>query len=235
MTNYSTFIKDTSVQGVEQGVLAAFEYYREKVIRELDKRHTGIFTLFFIKKYTLINEKIAKISHSYTEDMFQQIDRDYISSLKESMMHIHSDERRQLKKIIGSYFDLLNLYNLVKFRLLYRQTTEETLLYMLPFAENFTIDILSKLCSVNSLQQLSNAVEPILGNKFDDYETFRNVIYAYHRRQLLSVWSAYPFSIAIPFSVLRLIEIEASDLIAVSQGVSFGLDNKEIMTMVVGD
>lgn len=233
-THYSSFIQDTSLKGLEQGLLAAFEYHKDKIASKLDKRHIETFTFFFTKKYTLIDEKIARISNSYTEDMFQQIDQNYITALKLSMKQIHTEERRQLKKIIGSYFDILNLYNLVKFRLLYRQSTEETLLHMLPFAENFTIDLLSELSSVHTLHQLSVAVEPILGHKFDDYETFRQVLYSYHRKQLLSVWSAYPFSIAIPFSFLRLIEIEILDLIAISQGISFGLDHEEIMTMVVG-
>jgi vacuolar-type H+-ATPase subunit C/Vma6 len=84
------------------------------------------------------------------------------------------------------------------------------------------------------MQQLSRSVEPALGEGFDDYETFRKVLYRYHRRHLLSVWSGYPFSIALPFSLLRLIEIEISDLRAITEGVAFGLAGSEIIAMTVG-
>lgn len=234
-TPYAPFIIDSSVEGIQQGLWEAFEYQRHKVMYELNKKHTEIFKLFFISKYTLLDEKIANISHSNIEDVFHHIDQNYIRLLTKSMLQIHSSERRQLKKIIGSYFDLLNLYNLVKFRLLYRKTTEETLSHMLPFSKNFTLKELAGLCKVETLQQLSLAIEPVLGEKFNDYETFRYVLYRYHRKQLLSVWSGYPFSIAIPFSLLRLIEIEISDLRAISEGLSFGLKSKEIMTMIVGN
>ena len=76
-------------------------------------------------------------------------------------------------------------------------------------------------------------MKPIFGEVFDDYETFRQKLYAYHRKQLLSVWSGYPFSLAIPFSLLRLIEIEISDLRAITEGITFGLESEEIRTMMV--
>ncbi|MEA3418750.1 MAG: V-type ATPase subunit [Campylobacterota bacterium] len=234
-TLYAPFITDTSAVGIHQGLSEAFEYQRNRVIRELNKRHREIFRLFFTTKYALLDEKTAMISTSDPEDVFRQIDRNYIALLKKSMLQIPPSERRQLKKIIGSYFDLLNLYNLVKSRLLYRQTIEETLSNMLPFAEKFTIGALAEFCNVQTLQQLSRAIEPVLGEKFNDYETFRYVLYRYHRKQLLSVWSGYPFSIALPFSLLRLIEIEISDLRAVTEGIAFGLNSKEIITMTVGN
>ena len=100
--------------------------------------------------------------------------------------------------------------------------------------ERFTIGELALLCDAGTIEQLSRSVEPVLGEGFDDYETFRKVLFNYHRQQLLSVWSGYPFSIALPFSLLRLIEIEISDLRAVTEGVAFGLGSSEIIAMTVG-
>ncbi len=50
----------------------------------------------------------------------------------------------------------------------------------------------------------------------------------------MAVWSGYPFSIALPFSLLRLMEIEIADIRAITEGVSFGLDSREIAAMTVG-
>ncbi len=234
MTYYAPFIKETSAEGVHKGLSAAFEYQRKKLTGELNKKYLEIFILFFNTKYTLLDKKTANSSVAGVEEIFGQVDRDYIVSLEKSIRQLPTSPRRQVKKIVGSYFDLLNLYNLVKLRLLYRLSVEETLSNMLPYAEKFTIEALTELCSAKSLQELSNRVKPVLGEGFDDYETFRKLLYRYHKKQLLSVWSGYPFSLAIPFSLLRLIEIEILDLRAITEGVAFGLDSKEISSMTVG-
>jgi vacuolar-type H+-ATPase subunit C/Vma6 len=233
-TPYAPFITDISTQGLHKGLSETFEYQRNRLTRKLKKRHLEIFKLFFDTKYTLLDDKTANISLSGAQEIFRQIDRDYIVLLEKSMQELPSSERRQIKKIVGSYFDLLNLYNLVKFRLLYGLSVEETLSNMLPYAEKFTIATLTELCSAKSLEELSVRIKPVLGEGFDDYETFRQMLYRYHRKQLLSVWSGYPFSLAIPFSLLRLIEIEISDLRAITEGVAFGLNSKEISSMSVG-
>ncbi len=234
-TPYNSFIVEVSAEGIQQGLSEAFEYQRKKIMLGLQKRHLEIFKLFFITKYTLLDEKISGKKIVNPEEFFHQIDKNYSKLLKKSMLQIPSSERYQLKKIVGSYFDLLNLYTLVKFRLLHRLSTEETLTYMLPFVEKFTFSELAKLCSVATLQQLSSAIESTVNDKFDSYETFRKVLYHHHKKYLLAVWSGYPFSIAIPFSLLRLMEIEISNLRAITEGVAFGLSKREIMMMTVGD
>ena len=233
-TLYAPYITTVSSEGIHQGLTEAFESLRSKLIRELSKREKAVFELFFVTKYTLVNEKMDEAHAANPEEAFRRIDTDYITLLKKSMLGLAYSEQRQLKKILGSYFDLLNLYNLVKFRLLYKQSVEETLAYMLPFAEKFKIEELAKLCDVGTIKQLSRKVEPVLGEGFDDYESFRKVLYRYHRKQLLAVWSGYPFSIALPFSLLRLIEIEIADLRSITEGVAFGLESREILAMTVG-
>jgi|GEM_PF-995557 len=237
-TPYGVFITDISREGVHKGLTEAFEHQRKRLTRDLKKRHLEIFELFFYSKYALVDEKqnivlVEGYTESY-EDLFHKIDKTYIVSLEKSMKKLPSAEQRQIKKIVGSYFDLLNLYNLVKFRLLYKRSVEETLSMMLPYTEKFTLKALTELSSARDLQTLSVRMKPIVGEAFDDYETFRQVLYGYHRKQLLSVWSGYPFSLAIPFSLLRLLEIEISDLRAINEGIAFGLESKKISTMMVG-
>lgn len=234
-TLYASFVTENSVEGVHRGLSAAFEYQRSRLTKDLHKRQEAIFTLFFSRKYALLDEKSAHRSEGDPEKVFRKIDREYIESLKKSIDLFSASEQRQFKKIIGSYFDLLNLYTLVKFRLLYDLSTEETLSNMLPYSGKFTLALLSDFCSVNDLQELSVKVKPFLGRGFDDYESFRKVLYGYHKEALMSVWSGYPFSFTIPFSMLRLIEIEISDLRAITEGIAFGLDRKEIASMMVGD
>ncbi len=237
-TPYATFVGDMSSEGVNKGLSNAFEYQRKRLTRELKKQHVEIFELFFHSKYTLLDEKTkyvtSDVSMDGTEDIFRKIDKKYIASLQKSLKKLHDTEERQMKKIVGSYFDLLNLYNLVKFRLLYKLSIEETLSHMLPYAEKFTMTALTELCYAKNMEELSTRIKPVLGEGFDDYETFRQVLYRYHLKQLLAVWSGYPFSVTIPFSLLRLIEIEILDLRAIIEGISFGLDSKEINTMMVG-
>jgi len=234
-TLYAPFITEVTAEGIHKGLSEAFEYRRSQLTGDLNKRQQAIFHLFFTTKYSLLDEKAAQRSAADPEKTFLQIDRAYIESLKKSIHCFSASEQRQFKKIIGSYFDLLNLYNLVKFRLLYDLSTEETLSNMLPFAGKFPLSILGELCNVSDLHGLSLKMEPFLGLGFDDYETFRKVIYGYHKKELMSVWSGYPFSLVIPFSLLRLMEIEITDLRAITEGIAFGLESKEIRSMTVGD
>ena len=233
-TRYASFLSTVSPQGIHQGLSDAYSFERNKIIPGLKKSNQEIFHLFFEKKYTLLDEKTEHIKENRPEETFCNIDKAYISLLKKSLLQLPGNEQKHLKKIMGSYFDLLNLYNLVKFRLLYKRSIEETLSYMFPYTHNFSMDELSTLCHLKDLKQLSIKTEPILGEKFDSYESFRSVLYAYHKRQLLAVWSAYPFSISIPFSLLRLIEIEISNLRAITAGINFNIDKNEIMQMIVG-
>ncbi len=233
-TPYAPFITDISTEGVHKGLSQTFEYQRKRLTRELNKKHLEIFELFFHRKYALLDEKTAYVSTEGREEILRKIDREYIVSLEKSMKVFPSSEQRQIKKIVGSYFDLLNLYNLVKFRLLYRFSIEETLSNMLPYANKFTLSALTELCSADTLQELSVRMKAIFGESFSDYETFRKLLYRYHRKQLLAVWSGYPFSLSLPFSLLRLIEIEISDLRAITEGISFGLEHDEIRLMTVG-
>ena len=187
-TPYAPYITTVSTEGIHQGLTEAFEHLRGKLIRELGKREKAVFELFFVTKYMLVDEKTEQVHATNPEEAFRRIDRDYIKQLKKSLLGLPGAEQRQLKKILGSYFDLLNLYNLVKFRLIYRQSVEETLSFMLPYAEKFKIEDLARLCDVGTIKQLSQKVEPLLGAGFSDYESFRKVLYRYHRQQLLSVW-----------------------------------------------
>ena len=233
-TLYAPFLTTASAQGIHTGLNKAFAYQRKQVLDEVKKANQEIFQLFFEKKYALLDEKILQSQTKNPEENFSKIDKEYIVSLKKSMLKLSRVEQRHLKKILGSYFDLLNLYNLVKFRILYQLTTEETLTFMFPYAENFNINELASLCNIESIQQLSNKIEPIVGESFDSYESFRRALYKYHRKKLLSIWSGYPFNIAIPFSLLRLIEIEISDIRTITEGITFELDSGEISKMIVG-
>ena len=233
-THYAPFISDVSAQGIHQGLSNAYAFKRNKIVRALKKHNKDIFQLFFEKKYSILNDKIEHAQSNNTEDIFCKIDQEYITLLKKSMLQLPHAEHVHLKKILGSYFDLLNLYNLVKFRLLYKHSKEETLHYMFPYTHNFNLNTLSLLCDINDIKQLSAKIEPLLGEPFDSYESFRRALYNYHKKQLFAVWSHYPFSLSIPFSLLRLIEIEISDLRSITEGIAFDLDKDEIIQMIVG-
>ncbi len=103
MTYYAPFIKETSAEGVHKGLSAAFEYQRKKLIGELNKKYLEIFILFFNTKYTLLDKKTANSSVAGVEEIFGQVDRDYIVSLEKSIRQLPASPRRQVKKIVGSY------------------------------------------------------------------------------------------------------------------------------------
>ena len=58
-TPYGTFITEISAEGIHQGLSAAFARQRNRLIREVGKGPRELFTLFFVTKYALVDEKTA--------------------------------------------------------------------------------------------------------------------------------------------------------------------------------
>jgi vacuolar-type H+-ATPase subunit C/Vma6 len=232
-TSYGADIDTASDDAVRRGLQAAFAKRCRVLTKRLEKRYRTLFDLFFVAKYALPDEKAARANAENAESALLQCDRDYIDKLKKSLRMLPAAERQQLHRIVGSYFDLLNLYNLVKLRLLYKKSAEEVLSFMLPYADLFTKETLVRLCGANDLRELSAKASPLLGREFDSMETMRKALFAHHRARLLSAWNGYPFSIVIPFSLLRLIELEINDLHAIAEGVAFGLDAEAIESVLV--
>lgn len=233
-TPYGAFVQSASIESVHAGLDSAFAYRRDHLLKGLDARYRRLFELFFTVKYALADTKAEAADAGNAETVFQRIDRDYIGELKKNMRMLPPSERRQLHRIVGSYFDLLNLFNIVKLRLLYRKNAEEILALMLPYADRITRDVQVRLCAVRGLDELSAETAPLFGRGFDDFETFRKTVYLHHRARMLTVWNGYPFSIAIPFSLLRLIEMEIADLRAIAEGISFHLGAEAIASMMTG-
>ena len=234
VTPYGPYLSAVSAEGIHTALADAFVSRRDSVTRALGKGDRELVRLFFDAKYRLLDEKFAQAQSAHPEEAFRRIDREYLSTLERGIRRVPGPEQRHLRRMIGSYCDLLNLYNLVKLRLLYRRSIEETLAFMLPGGEALSMEGLASLCLVEGLSQLSDRVEPLLGEGFGDYESFRKALYRYHRRHLDAVWSGYPFSIAHPFALLRLLEIETADLRAITEGIAAGLESGEIIAMTVG-
>jgi len=128
---------------------------------------------------------------------------------------------------------MINLYTVVRLRILYGKEPEEIMPLILPYGLNFDLKILGSASSMSTLSEISSLLQERLGSVFVSYEEFRQNINRLHRDMLHKVWYGYPFSISIIFSLLRLKEIEAGNLMAVAEGIHHHLPQEEIETMLL--
>ena len=200
----------------------------------LPGRYRDVFALFFERKRALADEKLREASSLGVEEAVRKVDREYLGQLRGSIAVLPRDERQAFRKAVGSHFDLLNLFTLAKLRILYGRGEEEVLPYLLPYHDRFDLETLAELSAARSFEALSERAAPMLGGGFVDAVTFRRRMYRHHLSRLSEVWSGYPFSLAIPFALLRQLELEATDLKAIAEGLAAGLGHDEIVAMTVG-
>ncbi len=233
-TAYSPYISDSGKDALIEGIEASFFELYGKSITLLNKNEKRVFDLFFIERAKLAQNKLflADASSSFRE--YREFDAEYIGNIKDALKNLDSSVKRDLLKIVGSYFDLMNLYTLVRLRVLYALEVEEIVPFFIPYGYRFDIASLSSFSAVTTLSELSESVHKRVGGTFSSFDEFKIVLASYHMDLLREVWYGYPFKLSVIFSLLRMKEIESRKLRALVEGIFYRLPPEEIQKMVEG-
>ncbi len=233
-TAYAPYIKDAEKESIESGVQASFENLYTKSLSVLKKEESAIFELFFRERKRLAAKQLPPAGASGESLQFQKGDLEYIGKLKKALTAMEREQKRDLSKILGSYFDILNLYTVVRLRILYRLEPEEIVPFLVPYGLELDMKVLAAAAGMTTLSEISDTVHEKIGSAFSGYHEFRHALAEYHLRMLRRVWYGYPFKLSVIFSLLRMKEIEVKNIRSLAEGLFYRLPREEIAKMLVG-
>jgi len=230
---YGYFIKDPTYESIHKGLNGYFLHLYKSITKQLTKKEKVLFELFFFGKDRLLNDK-QNIINDKTIKTFNKLDIEFTKSLKESLKKLHAEDRKDLSKIFGSYFDNMNLYTIFRLRVFYNAQAHEILPFLFPYGLRFKLKDMTMLLNLSSLNEFNSVLEPIYKVEFDDLSSFRKVLYRDHYCILNSTWKGFPFKISIIFSLLRMKEIEIRNIKSILEGVKYSQSKQDIKRMILG-
>ncbi|WP_456480652.1 V0D/AC39 family V-type ATPase subunit [Nautilia sp.] len=210
-TPYGSVI--TSAENLYNDLDTHFEKLYKKVTKPLNRNEKSLFHLFFS------NEKI---------------DKNRALLIKNSVEKISGREKKEFKKIIGRYFDLINIFTIMKYRIIYGLKIEDFFAYLLPYG-HLDKNKLQNLSMSNNLYEFAAALQKLtnLPPKKHSFTSLKKELFSAYYESLKGVWYGYPFKLSVPFVFLMLKKREISNIKAVFTGFTYHLAKTEINDMVV--
>ena len=233
-SSYAQFLENAEKEAIESALEGSFEDLYKKSVSFLKKKEKRVFDLFFLSREELLKRKTAFKESKDSALYYRKIDKEYIDSLKDSLKALKNEDRRDLREILGSYFDMLNLFTIVRFRTVYGMAPEQVIPFLVEYGWRFNMKFLGNVSGISTVSELSAAIEEKLKISFRSYHEFRKAVYRYHMNSLERVWYGYPFRISVIFSLLRMKKIEIQNIRAVAEGVYYRLPPKDIKKMLAG-
>ena len=233
-TPYAPYIKSARKETILKGLEESFKELYKKSTSTLTKEEKRIFDLFFIEREAMESKRAAFKSgdESYLE--YKRVELEYLKRVKTTLEKMDRSLKRDLAAIVGSYFDSLNLYTIVRLRVLYKKEPEEVVPFLVPYGIAFGMKELSKVAGMSGIGEISDALHGKIGTSFGGYREFMRAVREFHMRAINRVWYGYPFKISVIFSLLRMKELEIKDIRALVEGVYYRLPEDEIAKMIGG-
>ncbi len=233
-TPYAPYINSARRETILNGLEESFKELYKRSTSALTKDEKRIFDLFFIEREAMESRRAAFKSgdESYLE--YKRVELEYLKRVKAALEKMERSLKRDLAAIVGSYFDCLNLYTIVRLRLLYKKEPEEVVPFLVPYGIAFGMKELSKVAGMSGIGEISDALHGKIGTPFGGYREFMRALREFHMRAIERVWYGYPFKISVIFSLLRMKELEIKDIRALVEGLYYGLPEDEIAKMVGG-
>ncbi|ACM93421.1 hypothetical protein NAMH_0031 [Nautilia profundicola AmH] len=190
-----------------------FKKLYKKITKPLNKNEKELFTLFFS------NKKIDKVTALH---------------IKKSIDKISLKERQEFKEIIGGYFDLINIFTVLKYKIIYSLKIEDFFPYLLPYG-NIDKNALQKLSSSENLYEFAQNLQDIISlpSKNYSFTSLKKELFVNYYESLNKVWFGYPFKLSVPFVFLVLKKREIFNIKAVFTAFSYNISKKEIKDMVM--
>ncbi len=230
-TVYAQFIEDAEKESIENGLEASFKTIYRKITSVLKKDEREIFDLFFMGRKRLMKHKLGLKNVSGSAAEYRVADMEYLNSVKEALSRMQKDQRKDLSEILGSYFDILNLYTILRLKIIYKFEPEEVAIFLVPYGNVFDLEELVEISAAKTVSEISGFTHKKLGRTFSGYHEFRQALMDYHMKILHKVWYGYPFKLSVVFSLLRMKEIETKKIRSIVEGVYFRLPREEISKM----
>jgi len=203
----------TSPQTIHTDLDLYFNKLYKKVTKPLNKNEKNLFYLFFSS---------------------EKIDKNRASLIKKSIDKISFKDQKEFKNIIGKYFDLINIFTILKYKIIYNLKIEDFFQFLLPYG-NLDKNRLQTLSSSKNLYEFASNIQTLIDipNKNYNFTSLKKELFKNYYKSLNSVWYGYPFKLSVPFVFLMLKKREISNIKAVFTAFSYNLSKTEIEKMVV--
>ena len=190
-----------------------FEKLYKKITKPLNKNEKNLFYLFFS------NEKTDKTKASL---------------IKVSVKKIPLKDQKEFETIIGRYFDLINIFTVLKYKIIYNLKIEDFFPYLLPYGtiKKPQLQILSASENLYEFTQNLQNIINLPGREYS-FASLKKELFKNYYKSLNSVWFGYPFKLSVPFVFLVLKKREISNIKAVWTAFSYNLAKNEIENMVL--
>ena len=231
---YASYLSEPSPQRLSAGLDRYFETLYRKLTRSLSQSEDRLFSLFFSARKELVLQKQQLRAEGNAAYRYKEIDLAFVAEISGTLKGMKREEKRDMHEIMGSYFDILNLFSVVRLRTIYRVDVDEIVPFLIPYGLHFSLSKLAELARLTSIEEMSQKTEAVFGASYRDVAELRQVLYAYHGKSLERAWLGFPFKSSIVFALLRQQEIEIKNLKTVIEGVTFQMPPKDISRMVVG-
>ncbi len=168
-----------------------------------------------------IKHKKAFVGFFYDRKLFLRNVPKYIKGIRD----------KRLKDILLSYVDMINITSIVRYRIIRGLKVDMFARLLIPYGHLYKQ--VRESVSARSLSELKENLGNLVPD-FLDFTDLRKSLYHYHYQFLERAWYGYPFSLSVPFSLLRMKELEIKNIGTCIEGVRFNVKPGEIKRMMVG-
>jgi V/A-type H+-transporting ATPase subunit C len=158
----------------------------------------------------------------------------YYQLLMEKAKKLEDKDKKIVEQIIGLKIDLANIQWIYRGTKYFNISREEILIYSLTGGNKITYSKLKKLAYAKSIEEFKELVTRYMGDKIfsieDDALLERSLdILLYESLNERN----NPYTIAFPLTYICKLEIELKDMIAITEGIRYGLPKSEIKKYLV--
>jgi len=224
-----TAIKGEDVQSVSHSLIAFTKHATVDFNKLLQSKSLEdlIENMSQTPYYNILKPFLEESTDRQLFYMEMTLDQYYFRKLTSFIPKLEPEDRRILRKFIGSYIDLYNLQWIYRAKKLFNILPEEIYNYSLPRGYRFNEDAIKELCYLNGSNEL---IDKILNSKYgflvDNIETREIYMERRSKRFLYFLLLRYKkkeqFNIMELMIYLHLLEYEMRDIISIIESHKYG-------------
>ncbi len=180
-------------------------------------------------KYNKILKKYQKQEDINVFEVENEMDKLYFETLYDTIK-----KEANLKKIIGSEIDLLNVLWIFRIKKYYNFEVQKLENILIKRYYKLNPKILNKLTCINSFEELKEVMqETVYKSVFTDEEDLEENIDRYLYNINKKIFRNDTMSMAYIWGYINMVEYENNDIINTIEGIRYNMEKKEILRRLV--
>ena len=217
---------DIIVQNVKMWTIELFEDIKGiETVQNFDEFFSAIKRM----KYSKILEKYEEQENINIFEVENEIDRIYFETLYEKVK-----QNANLKQIVGSEIDLLNILWIYRIKKYYKFEKEELEKIIIKVNYKLKSSTIKKLIQINNYEEMKQILDltpykKIFIQESDIEANIDKYLYSINKK----IFEEDQMTIAYIFAYVNLIDYENNDIINTIEGIRYNLEKNEILKRLV--